>query len=222
MRIHKWTLINLGCVALLVCAAVPFAMHAITRGSALGSAEEQASSRLFQDGAGLSNLSIYAHMVTGGIITVFTPFQLLAVVRKKWPRLHRMSGYVVAGTALVTGIAGLMYILLQGTVGGPLMSFAFALYGALMVLCACQTVVLARARHPDHRLWAERLVILALASWFYRVHYGLWFSTVGGIGVEPDFSGWFDRIQVFAFYVPYLAVHEIIWRWRKRGDAALA
>ena len=95
------------------------------------------------------------------------------------------------------------------------MDWGFGLYGGLMALAAVQTVRLARRRDPRHRLWAERLVILALASWLYRVHYGIWEIATGGAGSRPDFSGPFDLVQVFAFYLPYLAIHA--WIRRDRG-----
>jgi hypothetical protein len=60
------------------------------------------------------------------------------------------------------------------------------------------------------------MVVLALSSWLYRVHYGLWFLVTGGLGSEPDFSGLFDRVQVFAFYLPYLLALEI---WLRRTRA---
>ena len=62
------------------------------------------------------------------------------------------------------------------------------------------------------------LIILALASWLYRVHYGLWEVLIDGAGSRPDFSGPFDVIQVFAFYLPYLAVHHLWWRARRRDN----
>ena len=93
------------------------------------------------------------------------------------------------------------------------MDAGFALYGVLMILCAIQTIRHARARTSLHQIWASRLVILALASWLYRVHYGLWEITTGGIASNEAFTGVFDRIQVFAFYLPYLALYEL---WRRR------
>lgn len=55
----------------------------------------------------------------GGIIVMLTgPFQLMQSVRTKWPRLHRWMGriYLLFG-CLVASVAGLVYIILNGTVG---------------------------------------------------------------------------------------------------------
>lgn len=215
-RTLKASFLNALLVAGLCLLAVPFAIYAVGRGFDIGDAQEQVSSRLFHSGAGFSNTAIYGHMVAGGIITALAPLQLLRVVRRRAPMLHRMAGYLVAGLSVLTGAGGLYYIAVQGTIGGPMMDLGFGLYGALMLFGAFRTVQLARMRDPDHRLWAERLVILALASWLYRVHYGLWEIATGGLGSQPDFSGPFDLVQVFAFYLPYLALHTWVWHRRAR------
>ena len=202
-------------VTALILFALPFAYYAVERGMSLTDPGEQALSRLFHGGAALSNIAIYGHMIAGGLITALAPLQLSGVLRRRAAGLHRMLGYVLVSAAILTSLGGLIYIARQGTIGGPVMSIGFALYGALMLLAAVQTVRYARERHPRHQFWAERLVILALASWIYRVHYGIWEILTGGIGSRDDFSGPFDVIQVFAFYLPYLTLHS--WLWRRRG-----
>ena len=73
----------------------------------------------------------------------------------------------------------------------------------------------ARARNfQRHREWALRLFVLALGSWLFRVHYGLWFALTDGLGSTPDLTGPFDRIQVFAFFLPYLVWLE--WYLRRK------
>lgn len=208
-------------VAWLVLLALPFAFYAIERGLALSNLEEQATSRFFSASDAASNLAIYGHMIAGGTITVLAPLQLLSIVRRRWPRVHRASGYLIAVAASLTALGGLYYILVRGTIGGWIMDLGFGLYGVLMLLSVARTVPLARRRDPRHRLWAERLIILALASWLYRVHYGIWEIATGGVGSEPDFTGPFDTAQVFAFYLPYLLIHAWFWQRRMGARAAL-
>ncbi len=198
-------------LVLLAFASAPFAWHALDRaaGAALGEAE--ALGRLFHPGAGMANLTIFLHMATGAVISVAVPLQLIPAIRRRWPRLHRTSGHVLAATAALTALAGLVYIALRGTVGGAWMSAWFALYGGLMLLAAVQTVRQAVLRNIErHRRWALRLMVLAVGSFLYRVHYGLWFLLADGVGVSRDFTGPFDRVQVFAFYLPYLAILELV------------
>jgi len=218
---RKSTVLNAVWVGLVMLAASPFAVYAIERAVVVLGALEQSSARFFHAAEPLATISIYAHMLTGGIITLLAPLQLVTGIRQRWPALHRVLGRVVAGLAVITAVGGLGYIALFGTIGGTLMNAGFALYGVLMLLSAGMTVRYAIRSDPRHRLWAERLVILDLASWLYRVHYGIWEVTTGGIGTRPDFSGLFDQVQVFAFYLPYLLIHAWFWQLRHTAHKSL-
>lgn len=210
----KNAVVNALWIGLLMLVAAPFAIYALERGTAVLAPAEQATSRFFHADDPFGTAGIYGHMVTGGLITLLAPVQLVTHFRQRWPALHRALGRLVATLAAATAVGGLGYIALHGTIGGALMDIGFGLYGGLMLLSAGMTVRYAVRRDPRHRLWAERLVILALASWLYRVHYGIWEIATGGIGTRPDFSGLFDQVQVFAFYLPYLAIHA--WLWQSR------
>ncbi len=205
---------------LLLCLmALGFVGHAMGRGLLIFDAFERATSRLIHSDL-LSDGAIYGHMFLGGALTLLAPLQLIPQIRRRLPRLHHVIGYIMAPLALLTSLGGLIYIALQGTIGGPLMSAGFALYGLLMATSAVQTVRMARGRDPRHQIWALRLVILALASWIYRVHYGIWYALTDGAASNPEFTGLFDQVQTFAFYLPYLILLEIWWRRRPRGQSA--
>ncbi len=175
-----------------------------------------AVSRVFETGGVLANAGIALHMIAGAVLTLGAPLQALPVVRRRWPGLHRRFGYGLFVLAVVTGLGGLVYITLNGTIGGWWMSLWFAIYGAAMIWAAANTVYHALAkdmrRHFD---WAVRFVVLAVGSWIYRMHYGLWFATTGGLASNEAFTGLFDQIQVVAFFVPYLVIAEIALRWRR-------
>lgn len=213
-----WALIGL---ALLALAVQEFTWHALWRGwfGLRGDAEVQG--RLA--GTPVSNAVMFGHMLTGAIITSLAVLQWAGPIRQRWPRVHRASGRTLVPLALLTGVSGLVYIALRGTIGGSVMSVGFGLYGALMILAAFQTFRWARARdYIRHRRWGLRLIVLALGSWIYRAHYGIWFGITCSIGEntcrlgsQKDFGGLFDQIQVFAFYLPYLVLLEWILR-RKR------
>ncbi|ARE41081.1 membrane protein [Rhodovulum sp. P5] len=209
--------LSVAAVVLLILGVWWFVAYSVGRGLSIADPEEQAT-RLFHAGAPVSNVALYGHMVVGGLLTCLAPLQLLGLVWRRVPWQHRALGYAVASLALGTGVAGLVYIAQQGTIGGPLMNAGFGLYGALMVLAALQTVRLARRRDPAHRDWALRLVVLALGSWLFRVHYGLWVGVTGGAAMTDDFRGAFDRVQTFAFYLPYLALLELYLRLFRRRD----
>lgn len=218
----KSAIFNALVIGLLVLVSAPFALYATERGLSVAGQIEQTTSRFFHTGAPLTTASIYAHMVAGGLITLLAPLQLVTVIRQRWPAVHRALGRTVAVLAGATALGGLAYIALHSTIGGAWMSAGFGLYGVLMLACVVMTVHYAKRRDPRHRLWAERLVILALASWLYRVHYGIWQIATGGVATQPDFSGLFDQAQVFAFYLPYLLIHGWIWHARSGAQQRLA
>ncbi|WP_299198128.1 DUF2306 domain-containing protein [uncultured Tateyamaria sp.] len=216
-----WTIAGLVLLFVLIQG---FVWHSASRGTLGLSGNPAAIERLV--GPQVSLLALFAHMVSGALVTLLSVVQLAGPIRQRWPHVHRISGRVLAVMALLTGVGGLIYIALSGTVGGPLMSMGFGVYGVLMITAAIQTPRLAMARdYARHRRWGLRLIVLGLGSWLYRLHYGLWYGitcTIGeqtcGLAAEPDFSGLFDQIQVFAFYAPYLLALE--W-WLRRAPAPI-
>ncbi|WP_245516103.1 DUF2306 domain-containing protein [Ancylobacter aquaticus] len=173
----------------------------------------QALPGLYEVDAPLATLAIGAHFLAGGILLLLGPIQLIGPVRRAAPALHRWLGRLYVISAGAAGLGGLGFILGRGTIGGPLMDVGFGLYGALMVLCAALAYSHARARRfEQHRAWAIRLFALTIGSWLYRMEYGLWFLLFGSLGRAADFSGWFDAVMVFFFYIPNLLVAEVAIR----------
>ncbi|MBO9711277.1 DUF2306 domain-containing protein [Sphingomonas sp.] len=163
----------------------------------------------------LSTVAIGAHFITGGILLLLGPVQLIGAIRRNTPAVHRWLGRLYVFAAAIAGAGGLTFILTKGTIGGAPMDLGFGLYGALMVACAALTYVHARARRIEiHRAWAVRLFALAVGSWLYRIEYGFWFLAVGKLGHTSQFSGWFDEVMAFFFYVPNLLVAEAWLRAR--------
>lgn len=201
-------------VALLLFLSAGFIVHAVGLGAEGFFRDLSEENRLYWPEDPFATAAIFFHMITGGLITGLAPLQLLGVVRRRWPALHRWSGRVLVGLAALTGVSGLIYIALRGTIGGLDMSLSFSLNGLLMILCAVQTIRFAMAgRFDRHRRWALRLAVLCIGSWLYRLHYGLWVLSVGPIGMKDDFTGAFDLVNIWAFYLPYLAALELWFRW---------
>lgn len=187
-------------------------------GSALGGNAAQWNESLdgLHDPASLwGTLAIGAHFLTGGILLLLGPVQLIGTVRRALPALHRWLGRLYVLAAALAGAGGLGFIAANGTIGGPLMDVGFGLYGALMILAAERTFTHARARRTErHRAWAIRLFALTVGSWLYRMEYGFWFLTMGRLGHTGDFRGAFDAVMMFFFYLPNLAVAELFIRAR--------
>lgn len=172
--------------------------------------------RLYDPAEPVATASIAAHFIAGGVILALGPLQLLEGVRRRAPSLHRWTGRVYILTTLTAGLGGTLFILLQGTVGGMPMNLGFGLYGLLMIWASVATVRHAMARRLDqHRAWGLRLFALAIGSWLYRMEYGFWFAFLDGVGHTDSFDGPFDVVMAFFFYLPNLAVVEVILRARR-------
>ncbi|QFS81985.1 hypothetical protein FIU97_04275 [Roseivivax sp. THAF40] len=201
---------RLGTLAALFLAliAAPFALYSGAFGLRGLTTDLSSESRLYTYLA--PNLAIFTHMIAGALITALAPLQLIPGIRAKYPQFHRKLGYTLLVAATLTGAGGLLYIALRGTIGGPLMSAGFALYGVLILIAAANTTYHAidKAR-VRHRAWALRLTVLAVGSFLYRLIYGLWYWATGGVASNEQFTGLFDQFMFVGFYLPFLGLLEL-------------
>jgi hypothetical protein len=199
----------------LVLLTLPFAIYAIN--FALGGLRDALPEpHYIRSDNPIANLSIFGHMAAGAAITVLVPLQLVPSLRLRLPTLHRWSGRLIILAGIAAAVGGLVYIPLRGTIGGMPMNIGFSLYGVLVLITALQTIRYARARRiAEHNAWALRFFCLALGSWLYRVHYGLWYLATDGLWSNPQFTGGFDQVQSFAFFLPYLVGAEIYLRLKQ-------
>lgn len=162
------------------------------------------------------------HFAMGGVILLLGSIQLIGSVRDRFPTVHRWIGRVYIIASILAAIGGLVFIIFQGTIGGLVMDIGFGLYGVLMFIAAIETYRHAAAKRMDrHRAWALRLYALAIGSWLYRMDYGFWFSITGAAGHTKHFSGPFDIVMAFFFYIPNLVVAEAFIRTMNYKRSAL-
>jgi len=165
---------------------------------------------LYDNETKTATISIGIHFAAGGIILILGSIQLIDSLRIKYPSIHRYVGRLYVLASLAAGFGGLFFILLKGTIGGFIMDVGFGGYGVLTVGAALATIYYARlGLFNKHRAWAIRLYALAIGSWLYRMTYGFWYLCTGGIGHTIDFTGPFDYVMDFFFYIPNLIVAEI-------------
>lgn len=166
--------------------------------------------KLYEKDSTAATSGIGIHFATGGIILLLGSIQLLDSVRIRFPVIHRWIGRLYIVSCILAAIGGLVFIALKGTIGGLVMDIGFSLYGILMFITAIKTYRHAVARRLDkHRAWALRLFALAIGSWLYRMDYGFWILLTDGLGHERHFTGPFDYLMAFFFYIPNLVIAEI-------------
>jgi hypothetical protein len=177
---------------------------------------------LYEPSHAPATIAIGAHLATGAVVLLLGPLQLIGSLRRAWPSLHRWLGRLYVTVAGLAGLGGLGFILSQGTVGGRPMDIGFGLYGLLMTISAVQTYRHARARRIEfHRAWAIRLYALAIGSWLYRMDYGFWFVVAKRLGHTHDFTGPFDVVMAYFFYVPNLIAAELFIKARAPAHPAV-
>ncbi|MCE7053463.1 DUF2306 domain-containing protein [Algoriphagus sp. AGSA1] len=168
---------------------------------------------LYEENSVGATAGIGIHFAAGGMLLLLGSIQLIDRVRVNFPSVHRLLGKIYIISSLLTAVGGLTFILIRGTVGGLVMDIGFSLYGVLTGISAIQTYHHAvKGRFVKHRAWALRLYALAIGSWIYRMDYGFWTLLTGGMGRGMNFSGPFDHIMDFFFYVPNLLVAELFIR----------
>lgn len=168
---------------------------------------------LYSKDATASTTGIGLHFAMGGIILVLGSIQLISSLRNRWPAFHRWVGRIYVTASMLAAIGGLVFIFTTGTIGGTVMNMGFGLYGVLMFIAAVLTWRYAATKQMGlHRAWALRLYALAIGSWLYRMDYGFWFLLANKWGHEHNFSGPFDHVMAFFFYLPNLLVAEIFIR----------
>ena len=177
---------------------------------------------LYQKNSPATTVSIGLHFATGGLILMLGSIQLMEAIRVRYSAFHRWVGRVYVAASLLAAVGGVLFIVLKGTIGGTVMDTGFGLYGILMFLSAVQTIRYARAGRIDHhRAWALRLYALAIGSWLYRMDYGFWLLLTDGYAHTPEFTGGFDKVMTFFFYLPNLIVAEVLIRSAKRRTSTL-
>ena len=160
-----------------------------------------------------ATMGIGLHFAMGGIILILGSIQLIDAIRIKYLTFHRWVGRIYVVASILVSVGGITFIVVKGTIGGTVMNIGFGLYGILMLVAAVQTYRYAVAKNLNtHRAWALRLYALAIGSWLYRMDYGFWFLLADKAGHNNTFSGPFDYVMTFFFYIPNLVVAEIFIR----------
>jgi len=177
---------------------------------------------LYNRGSAAATTGIGLHFAMGGIILMLGSIQLIEAVRVRYSAFHRWVGRIYVAASLLAAVGGLVFIAIRGTIGGTVMNIGFSLYGILMLIAGVETFRHARAgRYDKHRAWALRLYALAVGSWLYRMDYGFWLLLADGLGHTTKFSGPFDNVMSFFFFIPNLLVAEVFIRSRVYKSAPL-
>lgn len=169
------------------------------------------------------NAAMAAHVLLAVTVLGAGAIQLLPVVRRRAPVLHRWSGRVYLSGCLVAALTGLALVWGRGTVGDLSQHLAISVNAGLLLVCLTMTWRTARARRfSEHRVWAIRTYLVAAGVYFFRIFLALWLvAHRAPVGFDPrTFSGPFlTTLAVTVYVAGPLTVYEG-YRWADRAAHA--
>jgi hypothetical protein len=143
--------------------------------------------------------------VAGAATALFTvPFQLLAGVRARWPKLHRRIGRAYVIGCLVGGVGGL--VMAFGSTAGPVATAGFGSLAVIWIVVNVQGWRSALARRfAEHRRWMIRSFALTFGAVTLRIYLPL--LPLMGLSFMDSF-----RVTSFLAWVPNLILAELYLR----------
>lgn len=166
------------------------------------------------------NIIFGIHILGAAIISIGGPLQLIPLIRKRYPRFHRLNGRVYIGMAFLLSIGGLYLIWVRKASTGIIGDLSVSFNGILILMSALFTIKYAIARKIEvHNRWALRLFLSMSGVYFFRIILMFWIIINGGpIGFDPEsFTGPAITIIDMLSYVFPLGVLEIFfWAHRTR------
>ena len=98
--------------------------------------------RLYEAHTPVATAGIGLHFAAGGVILALGCIQFVRRIRILYPAVHRWIGRVYVTAAFLTGVGGITFIAVKGTIGGAMMDIGFAIYGALTIAAAVAVLLL--------------------------------------------------------------------------------
>jgi hypothetical protein len=181
--------------------------------------------RGWQAGALLDNAVLAAHLLFTVIIVLGGLVQLLPVVRRRVPALHRWSGRLYLLAAAVLALGGLHLVWIRGGAAGDVSQHLAITANALIILAAAAMAwrAVRAGRVAEHRRWALRLFVAVAGVWFFRVFLMAWLGVFQApVGFDPKtFSGPFLTALAWGVYALLpLPLLEAVLRAQRPGTAA--
>ena len=147
---------------------------------------------------------LWVHVAGAATALMIGPFQFLAGVRARAPRVHQWMGrtYVVA---CLTGAVG-GFVMAFGSTAGPVATVGFAALAVCWFYANVQGWRLAMARRfPEHRAWMIRSFAMTFAAVTLRIYVPL-LPLTGLSGLDGY------RLTAYLAWIPNLILAELYIR----------
>lgn len=155
----------------------------------------------------VSGADVPLHFYLAGLALLVAPLQLVGVLRRRWPRLHRCIGWLYAGSVVVGSVSG--FSLALNAQGGLPARTAFVILALLWPAVTALGIRHAIARDfVRHRRWMLRSVALTYAAVTLRV------VLFGGMALGLSFV----PVYIAAAWLGWTINLAVVEWWLRRGD----
>ncbi|GIG62602.1 hypothetical protein Lfu02_69740 [Longispora fulva] len=205
--------ITLSAVAIAVLAVLPYLTDSL---AGLSRNDGQLAANYANRPAWAQGF-FYLHVVCGGLALLLSPVQFATRLRRRAPRLHRLTGRIVIAAIVLGGTAGA--VLAPMSLAGPIGTAGFGALAVLWVLFAIAAIRTARAGDlTAHRRWAVRAFAMTYAAVTLRLWLVALVPLMSGDGItHPEAFLRAYVIVPFLCWVPNLLVAEILLRQTGRA-----
>jgi hypothetical protein len=158
------------------------------------------------DGFAAHPLLTLIHIVPGLLFMLLAPLQFVKRLRNGYPKVHRLTGYIVLTSGLIIGSTALAMGFTMA-IGGIVETLAITVYGTLFLFSLVRAYLYVLGRDfSRHREWMIRAVAIGLAVSTTRPIVGIFFGTsrFTGLTVQQYFG--------VAFWVAF-TLHIIAAEW---------
>lgn len=168
----------------------------------------------YVNGDTFNNALLLLHVVPVMLISLSGTFQLFPVIRKRYPRFHRINGRVYLSFGLLGAIGGLYLTWVTGSRLSDIGALGVTLNGLLIpvaVYIAWKAAL--QRRFTQHKRFAVHAFILINGVWTFRLLLMGWFMlNQGALGNSANLDGPADIILSFASYLLPMIIAELIFK----------
>lgn len=110
-------------------------------------------------------VSWFLHALASAAFGITGPVNLALALRRRFGRLHRVTGRVFFGAGVVLGLSALSLLHVVDAQSTPVIDVARGAFGlALLVALATAMAAIRRRDIPDHRTWMIRAYAIGMGS----------------------------------------------------------
>ena len=170
------------------------------------------------------NAALFSHVIPAALLSVGGIIQLLPIVRRKFPAVHRWNGRMFLTLGLLGALSGLYLTWVRGARLSDLGSLGISINGVLIIVAVVFAWRYATAKQFDlHMRWAIHAFLLVNGVWFFRLYLMAWYvANQGPNGNTSTIDGPMDIFLSFACYgIPMLIAECVFWAKRQKLDSKI-